>query len=65
MRRESRFISFVINTFLVSLHSAASSEKHVYLIMAPSKKFMTLKEKMELINIAEKNNLSVRKLAEK
>ncbi|XP_066260445.1 tigger transposable element-derived protein 3-like [Euwallacea similis] len=34
--------------------------------MAPLKKrFITLKEKIELINIAEKDNLSVRKLAEK
>ncbi|XP_066153520.1 tigger transposable element-derived protein 6-like [Euwallacea fornicatus] len=31
----------------------------------PKKRFITLKEKIELINIAEKDNLSVRKLAEK
>ncbi|XP_045467026.1 tigger transposable element-derived protein 6-like [Harmonia axyridis] len=33
--------------------------------MAPRKRFLTLKEKMELINIAEKENSSVRKLAER
>lgn len=43
-----------VHTSLSSFPSAASSEKHVYLIIVLSKQFMTLKEKMEVTNTAEK-----------